>query len=158
MDMRVPISEPRPRCSFCDSPDDSPDARVFVTTLGSSAAICGTCVGLMGTPLASTGAAPAGGGRVYITRIRRPGGSPVLYAALWSDYGDDWLEVGPDFDDVTAAIAWGRRRSRIVLVRLSCGPGDNRVFSAGHDQAFNGDGTPVPTWDEVEAAKEDDLS
>jgi hypothetical protein len=60
-------------------------------------------------------------------------------------------EVDAGFEHVDEAIAWGRERALIVLVRL--GPTEDQVYSAGERQAthelpeFGGtDLTPYPAW------------
>jgi hypothetical protein len=43
------------------------------------------------------------------------------------------------------AIAWGRARSRVVLIRLGS-HGDDPYFSAGDALVFGDDGKPLRTW------------
>jgi hypothetical protein len=48
------------------------------------------------------------------------------------------------FDDVQEAVAWGRARARLVLVRL--GPSDQEMYSAGEALAYRGTNDPFPEW------------
>lgn len=52
-----------------------------------------------------------------------------------------FLEDSPGFDPAADAIAWGRARSPIVLIRL--GPPPQRYYSAGERQP---PGEHLPVW------------
>ena len=57
------------------------------------------------------------------------------------------LDAEGDFHAVEDAIAWGRERAEVVLVRL--GSSVEACYSAGHrDATLNADGTgwPFPPW------------
>lgn len=57
-------------------------------------------------------------------------GTPPRFSGYWDREPDGppaMLEAMPDTQDVDAAIAWGRRRAEVVIVRLGAG----RYFSAG---------------------------
>jgi len=48
------------------------------------------------------------------------------------------------FDNVQDAVAWGRARARLVLVRL--GPSDQDMYSAGEARAYRDTNDPFPDW------------
>ena len=48
------------------------------------------------------------------------------------------------FDDVEDAVAWGRERAPLVLVRL--GPSDREMYSAGERRAYRDTDDPFPEW------------
>jgi hypothetical protein len=96
---------------------------------------------------------------VYIDRIYQDpdeGPQPWPRRRAWANPGEEWqggcdhgdhFEEGPGWDDVDAAVMWGRARARIVLVRL--GTGDDTMYSAGAVRAteyVDGSGVPYPEW------------
>jgi hypothetical protein len=56
---------------------------------------------------------------------------------------NELLEQGPGWDDADEAIAWGRERASIVLIRV--GPMPQRYFSAGLEQPPD---QTLPQWPE----------
>jgi len=90
-------------------------------------------------------------GAVYIAPVDEvpADGSMVdpAVARFWASWQDDDLD-GPaalleevDLDSADAAIAWGRKRSEIVLIRL--GHRGDTYFSAGSSQPRD---DPMPAW------------
>jgi hypothetical protein len=53
------------------------------------------------------------------------------------------------FGTIEESIAWGRERSRVVLIRLGSSANET-YFSAGDAPVFHDDGTPIPAWPPVE--------
>ena len=52
------------------------------------------------------------------------------------------MEEGPEFDSAEEAIAWGRRRAPVVLIRI--GPPPRTYYSAGESDPA---GESLPRWD-----------
>jgi hypothetical protein len=62
------------------------------------------------------------------------------------------LEEGPGWDDTQTAVAWGRERAPIVLVRV--GRDEHSIYSAGVTPATrfaDGSGEPYREWPGPEA-------
>jgi hypothetical protein len=95
-------------------------------------------------------------GRVFVAPVpvapglsaadaKAPVGVPPL-SAFWASWEVE--DAGGEtayFRTVEDAIAWGRERSRVVLVRLGSGA-DETYFSAGDAPGFRTEGTPMPVW------------
>ncbi len=85
--------------------------------------------------IAPVAAVPADGSMVDPERSR-----------FWASWHDDNHESGVEIievDGAEAAIAWGRERSQIVLIRL--GHRGDTYFSAGTTPVEHDDG-PMPLW------------
>lgn len=72
------------------------------------------------------------------------------YTIHW-DLDEEGFVTGPSTDDVDEAIAWGRKRAPLVLVRV--GPTEDDFYSAGERVATRElpelggtDLTPYPEW------------
>jgi hypothetical protein len=66
------------------------------------------------------------------------------FSASWQDgNADDSLE-DVDFDGADAAIAWGRERSDVVLIRL--GNRGDTYFSAGAKHVIDDEAESLPLW------------
>ena len=66
-------------------------------------------------------------------------------ARLWVSWQDEDAEgavENVDLDGADAAIAWGRERSRVVLIRL--GNRGDTYFSAGEEHVVDDEGEPLP--------------
>lgn len=82
-------------------------------------------------------------GTVFIAE-RVPFGAQPFFSGYWDGEPDGppaVLEEMPETSDVDEAIAWGRPRAEVILVRVL----DREYFSAGDRDA--GDG--VPRWPPV---------
>lgn len=89
-------------------------------------------------------------GEVYIAPVGPvPADGSVIdpeRARFWASWQDDEADEpldDVDLDGAEAAIAWGRERSRVVLIRL--GNRGDTYFSAGEEHVANDDG-PLPLW------------
>jgi len=72
---------------------------------------------------------------VYIAEAFEPGrGQPRLIGHVELQLPGERtfiVEGGPGWDDAEAAVAWGRTRAPVVIVRLGIGWGNVRIYSAG---------------------------
>jgi hypothetical protein len=88
-------------------------------------------------------------GKVYIAPVEHvpADGSMVdpetaLFWCSWQD--DDEALEDVDLDGAEAAIAWGRERSSVVLIRL--GNRGDTYFSSGEEHPDQGEYDPLPIW------------
>lgn len=64
--------------------------------------------------------------------------------ASWQDEDADGPLDDVDLDGAGAAIAWGRERSSVVLIRL--GNRGDTYFSAGEEHVEDDEDDPMPQW------------
>jgi hypothetical protein len=64
--------------------------------------------------------------------------------AVWEDETAEGLVEEVEVDGADAAIAWGRERSCVVLIRL--GNRGDTYFSAGDDHVADDEDEPFPVW------------
>jgi len=75
-------------------------------------------------------------GIVWLAEISEFAGVPAHFSGYWGDESPPrHYEDGPDWPDAESAVAWGRERARIVLIRPA---EEGQCFSAGEDD---------PSWD-----------
>lgn len=95
-------------------------------------------------------------GRVFIAPVDIPPGHDANDAvaligipcssAFWASWEvEDTAGECAYFRTTQEAIAWGRKRSRVVLIRLGSRR-DETYFSAGETRAYDNDGKPMPVW------------
>ena len=95
-------------------------------------------------------------GRVFIGPVDVPPGlsaddaaTPIGVprgSAFWASWEvEDAAGDTAYFRTAKEAVAWGRKRSRVVLIRLGSRR-DETYFSAGDAPVFHNDGTLMPVW------------
>lgn len=69
-------------------------------------------------------------GRVWIAEVENGPGESCIFTAYWEADEPEEAELlgeSPDFPDANKALAWGRARAEIVMIRLR----DSDYYSAG---------------------------
>jgi hypothetical protein len=121
-----------------------PSTRVLVIS-GIVGSLCG-CAGIVSFMASGKQPSPVAGGSlaesgyVLITEmmdINDGGRFSGLFTAHWESKNGEGFERGPEDVPVGEAIAWGRKRSDVVLVQV--GGGEDGTFSAGRRAVLDED-------------------